>query len=440
MKTVAFHTLGCKVNQYETQSMMELFKERGYALKESTEEADVYVINTCTVTNVGDRKSRQFIRRMKGSNPNAIVAVVGCYAQMQPEEVKALKGVDLVIGTNGRREIVDYVENYQSHEKISFVGNIMNVEEFEELGLTEYEGKTRAFIKIQEGCNQYCTYCIIPYARGNIRSRNKEMIMEEVTRLAKKGYREVVITGIHVASYGKDFTDGSQELGLSGHPLLDLLMDINGIRGIERIRLSSLEPNLMTGEFVKKLKNIDKLCPHFHLSLQSGSDEILQRMNRKYSKEQYGRAIELLREAFDHPGITTDVIVGFPGESDEHFRETKEFIRILGFSELHVFKYSPKKGTPAAKYRNQVDGKTKQLRSEELITLGEALKKEYLKYFAGKVKEVLFESYNEQQQENTGFSREYGKVRVCTPVDLTNKKVRVKITEAKEGFLLGNVE
>ena len=429
MKKVAFHTLGCKVNQYETHAMMELFKNADYDIVTDKDFADVYVINTCTVTNVGDRKSRQFIRKMKNLNPKAVVAVVGCYAQVAPEEVENLEGVDIVIGTHGRKEIVRLVENKDEDRGGQFVGDIMQVYEFEDLSLTEYEGKTRAFIKIQEGCNQYCTYCIIPYARGNIRSRNKDLVLEEVNRLAKAGYKEVVLTGIHIASYGKDLQETDY--------FLELLRAINKIPGILRIRLSSLEPNLINEAFLQKLQAVDKLCPHFHLSLQSGSDSVLKRMNRKYTGEEYRQAIFLIRQYFDNPALTTDVIVGFPGETDEDFEDTYDLVEALGFSEIHVFKYSPKKGTPAAKYNDQINGTIKQQRSEKLIALGERLKKEYMASFIGAEEKVLFESFDPEEKVSTGFTTRYVKVKGAANRNLSEEIQPVKIlkiTEEKKEF------
>lgn len=424
MKKVAFHTLGCKVNQYETHAMMELFKNADYDIVTDKDFADVYVINTCTVTNVGDRKSRQFIRKMKNLNPDAVVAVVGCYAQVAPEEVESLEGVDIVIGTHGRKEIVRLVENKDEDRGGQFVGDIMQVYEFEDLSLTEYEGKTRAFIKIQEGCNQYCTYCIIPYARGNIRSRNKDLVLEEVNRLAKAGYQEVVLTGIHIASYGKDLQETNY--------FLELLQEINKIQGILRIRLSSLEPNLITEPFLKELQKVDKLCPHFHLSLQSGSDRVLKRMNRKYSREEYQQAIALIRRYFDNPALTTDVIVGFPGEGDGDFENTYNFVESLGFSEIHVFKYSPKKGTPAAEYKEQINGNVKQERSEKLIALGKHLKKEYIASFIGKREEVLFESFDMEEKISIGFTTRYVKVKGASDKDYSMEVQPVRILDIKE--------
>ncbi len=384
MKTVAFYTLGCKVNQYETEAMGELFQKSGYEIVDSESRADIYVVNTCTVTNLGDRKSRQFIRRSKKINPEAIIAVVGCYAQTSPDEVLSIEGVNIILGTNDRNKIVDYVENIQvENEKINAVEDIMQIKEFEEMTIGEIKGKTRAFLKIQEGCNQYCTYCIIPYARGPIRSRRLEDIIKEVERLAKNEFKEVVLTGIHVASYGKD---------VEGTSLLDVIREVHKIDGIERIRLSSIEPTVATEEFILEISKLEKVCPHFHLSLQSGCDETLERMNRKYRTEEYRKIVERLRRYMPDLSITTDVMVGFPGETDEEFDNTYHFVKEIGFSQIHVFKYSPRKGTPAAKYENQVSSDIKNKRSEKLLKLAQESTIEYNEKFIGKTKSVLFET------------------------------------------------
>lgn len=415
MKKVTFHTLGCKVNQYETQAMTELFEKANYQLVPDTEVADVYVINTCTVTNVGDKKSRQFIRRAKKSNPNSIVVVVGCYAQTAPKEVLDIEGVNLVIGTNERSKIVQYVEESSPHHKINAVDDIMQVKEFEELSVQEIKGKTRAFLKIQEGCNQYCAYCIIPYARGPIRSRNATEIIKEVKTLVNNGFKEIVLTGIHVASYGKDLKEKNA--------LIELLKQVDAIEGLERIRLSSLEPTLLTEEFVSDLSKLTKLCPHFHLSLQSGCDKILKKMNRKYTTGLYREIVERIRRYFPHIALTTDIIVGFPGETQEDFETTYRFVEEIKFSELHVFKFSPRKGTPAADFTEQVDGITKHHRSERLIALGISLRQQYQESFIGERKLVLFEASN---KENEGYIE-----------GLTDNylKVLVKGDESMEGTL-----
>lgn len=383
MKTVAFYTLGCKVNQYETEAMAELFQKNGYTVVNTEDKADVYVINTCTVTNLGDRKSRQFIRRAKRMNKDAIVAVVGCYVQVSPDEVFEIEDVDLVIGTSDKNKIVELCEEVkEKNKRMKIVEDIMKVREFEEMSIDEVKGKTRAFIKIQEGCNQYCSYCIIPYARGPVRSRNLENIVREVGKLGQKGFKEIVLTGIHVASYGKDLGDIR---------LIDVIEAIHYVEGIERIRLSSLEPTIITEDFMNRLSKLPKVCDHFHLSLQSGSNTVLKRMNRKYTTEEYLSIVKLIRKYMPDVGLTTDIIVGFPGETDEEFEETYDFVKEVGFSRIHVFKYSPREGTPAAKFKNQVDGTIKTERSKKLIELGERLTKTFNERFVGKIMDVLFE-------------------------------------------------
>lgn len=383
MKTVAFYTLGCKVNQYETEAMAELFQKNGYSVVNAEDKADVYVINTCTVTNLGDRKSRQFIRRAKRMNKDAIVAVVGCYVQVSPDEVFEIEDVDLVIGTSDKNKIVELCEEVkEKNKRMKIVEDIMKVREFEEMSIDEVKGKTRAFIKIQEGCNQYCSYCIIPYARGPVRSRNLENIVKEVEKLGRRGFKEIVLTGIHIASYGKDLGDIR---------LIDVIESIHDVEGIERIRLSSLEPTIITEDFMNRLSKLPKVCDHFHLSLQSGSNTVLKRMNRKYTTEEYLSIVKLIRKYMPDVGLTTDIIVGFPGETDEEFEETYDFVKEVGFSRIHVFKYSPREGTPAAKFKNQVDGTVKTERSKKLIELGERLTKTFNERFVGKIMDVLFE-------------------------------------------------
>lgn len=399
-KRVAMHTLGCKVNQYDTEAMQELFEEKEYDIVHEDEIADVYVINTCTVTNLGDRKSRQFIRRSKSRNLDAKIVVVGCYAQRASDEVLEIEGVNLVLGTNERKKIVELVENIGNDEKLKYVDDIMEVREFEELKVDKIKDKTRAYLKIQEGCNQFCTYCIIPYARGPIRSRQLENIVEEVRRLVKNGFKEVILTGIHIASYGKD---------LKTHSLIDVIKVIHEIDGLERIRLSSVEPKLLTEEFVNEIKKLPKFCNHLHLSLQSGCDTVLKRMNRKYTTEQYTTIVKRLRDNIKDIAITTDVIVGFPGETDEEFEKTMEFVKEIAFSQIHVFKFSPRKGTPAADFKEQIDGNVKSQRSNRLITLADKLQKEYLSRFINKKFPVLYEAkYNDTQIE--GLTTNYIRV------------------------------
>ncbi|AKL95800.1 RNA modification enzyme MiaB family [Clostridium aceticum] len=432
MKKVAFHTLGCKVNQYETQAMSELFEKAGYEIVADTQAADVYVINTCTVTNVGDKKSRQFIRKVKRGNPDAIIGVVGCYAQTAPEEVLEVEGVNIVIGTNDRSKIVDLVEHCDPDEKINMVDDIMKVKEFEEMSIRDVKEKTRAFLKIQEGCNQYCAYCIIPYARGPIRSRKKAEVIEEIKELTANGFKEVVLTGIHVASYGKDFKDEDA--------FIDLLKEVNAISGLERIRLSSLEPTLFTEDFLQQLSSLSKICEHFHLSLQSGCDKILKGMNRKYTTGEYREIVKKIRQVYPQVALTTDIIVGFPGETEEDFQQTYEFVEEMAFSSLHVFKYSPRKGTPAAEFKEQVEGKTKHLRSEKLITLGNQMQNNYYQQFIGRVKTVLFETASKEIQGYIeGFTDNYLKVLVKSEDCLEGELRNVFLATFEKEFIIGEL-
>lgn len=417
-KIISTFTLGCKVNQYETEAMAELFQSSGYEVVDHEDRADVYVINTCTVTSLGDKKSRQFIRRAKRTNPEAMIAVVGCYSQIAPDDVMAIEGVNLVLGTNDRKKIVEFIENMGSGEKISVVGDIMKVREFEELEIDKVQDKTRAFLKIQEGCNKYCSYCIIPYARGPVRSRKLENIISEVKRLAENGFKEVVLTGIHVASYGKD-------LGEVG--LLDVIKAVDEIEGIERIRLSSLEPTVITDDFIEAISKMDKFCNHFHLSLQSGSDSVLKRMNRKYTTDQYFEIVEKLNDKLDNPSMTTDIIVGFPGETDQEFQETFAFAEKVGFAKIHVFKYSPREGTPAAIMTGQVDPQVKSSRSEKLIALADKMESDYLDGHIGKTVKVLFEAYHESSDTYEGLTDHYIRVFVKSDKNLIGKLENVQL-------------
>lgn len=432
MKKVAFHTLGCKVNQYETQAMSEKFISNGYDIVEDTEAADVYVINTCTVTNVGDKKSRQFIRKVKRINPDAIIAVVGCYSQTAPEEVAKIEGVNIIIGTNDRNKIVDLVEECTVEDRINIVEDIMQVREFEEMSIQEIKDKTRAFLKIQEGCNQYCSYCIIPYARGNIRSRKKAEIINEIEKLVENGFKEIVLTGIHVASYGRDLKDDNT--------LINVLKEVNDIEGLERIRLSSLEPTLFNEEFLNELSKLYKVCDHFHLSLQSGSDTVLKRMNRKYTTEQYRNIVKIIRSVYPEVSLTTDIIVGFPGESEEEFNETYDFVKEMNFSMIHVFKFSPRKGTPAAEYDDQMDGVTKHKRSVRLIKLGDEMQLDYMNKFLGQTLEVLFESPSKELEGYIeGTTNNYIKVLCLANENIEGKILKVVLTEVKDSFMIGKI-
>ncbi len=431
MRKVAFYTLGCKVNQYDTEAMIELFEDRGYKIVDSEEIADVYVINTCTVTNLGDRKSRQFIRRSKRKNPDAVIVVVGCYAQTAPEEVLNIEGVNIVIGTDERNRIVDLVEDIGNDNKINYVNDIMEVNEFEELSIDKIKGKTRAFLKIQEGCNRYCAYCIIPYARGPIRSRKPDNIISEVKRLSKNGFKEIVLTGIHIASYGKDLENIS---------LIDIIEKVHEIEGIERIRLSSVEPTLLTEEFILRIKDLPKFCSHLHISLQSGCDETLKRMNRKYTTKEYREIVKNLRKYIPDVAITTDIIVGFPGETEEEFKKTYDFVKEIGFSGIHVFKFSPRKGTPAAQFNDQISSNIKNQRSEKMIELGNELMNKYRnKYINSKVSVLFEDDFDKSQNLYSGLTENYIKVVAKGHEQIKGKIMTVKVNSIKEDYLLGEV-
>lgn len=427
-KTLAAFTLGCKVNQYETEAIEELFKNAGYDIVGFDEYADVYLINTCTVTSMSDRKSRQMIRRAKKINPKAVVVVTGCYAQTASDAVLNIDGVNLVIGTKDRKGIVDITESITADSKVSKVGNIMDTHTFEQLNITNYEERTRAYIKIQEGCNQYCTYCIIPYARGPIRSRDFDEVIDEVKQLASKGFTEVILTGIHVASYGND---------LKQYDLSDLLIEVNKIDGIRRIRLSSIEPMTLDERFIEKIKPCTKLCPHFHLSLQSGSNGVLKRMNRKYTKEQYKSIVDGLRANFKNAAVTTDIMVGFPGETDEEFEECAEFVKETAFADAHIFQYSPRSGTPAAKMKLQIDPKVKELRSKRIIEITNKTKEEFLNRFIGKTVTVLFEQKKNGYFE--GKTDNYITVCVKNTEDLSNTYRNVAIKRIEKGIAYGEL-
>lgn len=429
MLKVAFHTLGCKVNQYETEAMEELFTNRAYELVGENEYSDIYVINTCTVTNMSDRKSRQFIRKAKRINKEAVVAVVGCYSQVSPEEVEKIEDVDVIIGTSERNRIVDLCEETLiSKKRINVVRSIKTYKEFEKIKIDQVRSKTRAFLKIQDGCNQFCSYCIIPYARGPIRSRNIDDIIDETKNLAEIGFKEVVLTGIHIASFGKD---------IRGVGLIDVIDKISGIKGIERIRMSSVEPNLIDEEFMKKISANKKVCDHFHLSLQSGSDSVLERMNRKYTVSEYKEKVLLIKKYMPNAGLTTDIIVGFPGETDEEFEETYNFVKEIGFSRIHVFKYSKRKGTPAALMKDQIQGQIKNYRSESLIELGNRLALDFHNKFLGKEVSVLFEEKNNKIYE--GYTSNYIRSRVVSNCDIIGDIKDFRIDRANSLYLEGKL-
>jgi threonylcarbamoyladenosine tRNA methylthiotransferase MtaB len=432
MKKVAFYTLGCKVNQYETEAITELFEKEGYQVVEFEDKADVYVINTCTVTNLSDRKSRQMIRRAKSKNEDSIVAVIGCYAQTAPDEVLNIPGVNLIIGTKDRGKIIDYINEIDSKEdKLDKVNNIMGVRDFEELKVDAYKERTRAFLKIQEGCSQYCAYCIIPYARGPIRSRAPEDVLKEVEKLASAGFKEVVLTGIHLTSYGKDIKTTT---------LLDIIQKVHKAEGIERIRLGSLEPTVINNDFINTAKNLKKLCPHYHLSLQSGCNETLNRMNRKYTVEEYKNSVELLRTNFADVAITTDIMVGFPGETEEEFQQTYNFVNEISFAGTHIFKFSPRKGTPAATLPNQVSPDKKEERSNMLIKLGREKTIDFNKKFLGSTVAVLFEQLsNADKNMVEGMTANYIKV-LCTGSEQLKGKIKNVVLESiSEDYVLGRL-
>lgn len=414
MKTVAFCTLGCKVNQYETNAMMQKMIEAGYEVVDFETKADIYIINTCTVTNMADKKSRQMLRRVKEINPEAILVAVGCYAQVAKEKLEQIPEIDLILGINEKNDIVKYVEQAS---KNTYVSDVLHQTEFLDFGDVTYTEKTRVVIKVQDGCNQFCSYCIIPYARGRIRSRKPESVIKEITDVAKEGIKEVVITGIHIASYGKDFN--------TEYRLIDLLEEIQKVDGIQRIRLGSLEPTLITEEFVTRLKKLSKICDHFHLSLQSGCDETLKRMNRKYTTDQFRHVVELLRNAYPEVHLTTDVIVGFPGETEEEFNKTYEFLKEIKFYKMHVFKYSPRSGTVAAKMPNQIDGNIKEERSNKLIELSDENEKEYNQKYIGKEVEVLLEEREGEYLK--GHTTNYMVVKMKTNENLENTIQKVVV-------------
>lgn len=423
MKKAALHNLGCKVNAYETEAMQHLLEEAGYEIVPFTQKADVYVINTCSVTNMADRKSRQMLHKAKKNNPDSIVVAAGCYVQTSEKEVLNDLSVDIVIGNDRKHDLVRLLEEYSLDSVNDTVDDINDGKhDFEELFIDQTKEHTRAFIKVQDGCNQFCSYCIIPYARGRVRSRRFENVIAEVERLAANGFKEVVLTGIHLSSYGVDFEEA---VGL-----LELIQAVNAVKGIERIRLGSLEPKIVTEHFASELSKLDKICPHFHLSLQSGCDATLKRMNRKYTTKEYERGCELLRKYFVHPAITTDVIVGFPGETEEEFEQTKAYLEHIHFYEMHIFKYSKRKGTRAAVMPDQIDEQIKAVRSEKLIALGHDMSKEFRKFYIGKNEEVLFEekAVIGDKEYFVGYTKEYVKVAKETDENLENQIVSGRIS------------
>lgn len=410
----ALHNLGCKVNAYETEAMQQILEEAGYEIVPFSEYADVYVINTCSVTNMADRKSRQMLHRAKKQNPDAIVVGAGCYVQTKEAQALVDESIDIVIGNNKKHELVPLLREYEaSHRKMACVADINHEKQaYEELSLSRTAEHTRAFIKVQDGCNQFCTYCIIPFARGRVRSRELPDVLQEIRTLAKIGYREVVLTGIHLSSYGVD----------NGESLLHLIEAVHELEGIERIRLGSLEPRIVTDAFAKRLSELPKICPHFHLSLQSGCDTVLSRMNRRYDTAEYEVGCALLRRYFEHPAITTDVIVGFPGETDEEFETTERYLERIHFYEMHIFQYSRREGTKAAAMPDQVPEGVKKERSEKLLALGHRMSGEFRRYYLGRQVTALLEEefLYDGKRYYTGYTKEYVKVAVETKKDLSN--------------------
>ena len=415
-KKIAFVTLGCKVNQYESNAMAQKFIDNNYEICNIEDSPDIIIVNTCTVTNIADRKSRQLLRKVKEENPRAIVVACGCYVQVAKDKIDEIEEIDISIGNSEKKDIVQIVENYvYQKEKINSIFDINKEKDFSEMGAVTYTEKTRATIKIQDGCNNFCTYCLIPYARGRVRSRKKENIIKEVEEVVKNGIQEIVITGIHIASYGLEYEEN--------YKLIDLLEELNKIEGLKRIRLGSLEPSLITEEFTNRLSKLNKICNHFHLSLQSGCDETLKRMNRKYTIKEFREVAERLRSYFKDANLTTDIIVGFPGETNEEFEKTYEFLKEIKFYKMHVFKYSPREGTVASKMSNQIDGNIKEERSQKLIELSDKNQDEYNKKYFSEPQEVLFE----EQKDGiwTGYTTNYVKVSYKSDENLENKIVKI---------------
>ena len=431
IKKVAFITLGCKVNQYETNGMTQEFVQNGYEVVEHNEKADIYIVNTCTVTNMSDRKSRQMLRRVKELNPEATIVACGCYVQVAKEELEEIKEINLILGNNEKKDIIKHIEEYERiQEKQIQIEDVMSQKEFVDFGEVTYTEKTRAVIKVQDGCDRFCSYCIIPYARGRVRSRNPESVINEIKDIAKKGIKEVVITGIHVASYGKDFKEK--------YRLIDLLEEINQIEGIERIRLGSIEPLLINENFMERLTKLEKICHHFHLSLQSGCDETLKRMNRRYTTEQFKEIVDILRKHYEDVILTTDIIVGFPGETEEEFNKTYKFLKDIKFYKMHVFKYSPRKGTKASQMKEQIDGNKKEERSQRLIELSNKNEEEYNKSYVGTNVEILFEEKKDGVYK--GHTKNY--ILAYLPEDksktdeIENKLIKTKCFNVEENHIL----
>lgn len=431
--TIAFYTLGCKVNNYETEAINELFKRAGYNRIDFEEVADVYVINTCTVTNNGDKKSRQIIRRAIRKNPEAIICVTGCYAQTKPNEISQIEGVDIIIGTNGRERIVDLVNEFiEKRQPITYVKDLFRDVSFENLAVINYESRTRANIKIQEGCQNFCTYCIIPFARGKMRSKDKDSVISEIQNLVDHGHLEIILTGIHTGGYGFDFEN---------YDLADLIVDIEKfVKGIKRLRISSIEISQINEKMLNVMKNSVILANHLHVPIQSGSDTVLERMNRKYTTKEYLNKIHEIRSLFKDMALTTDVIVGFPGETDAEFKETYEFIKKVGFSELHVFPYSKRTGTKAAKMSPQIPEIVKSMRVNDLLTLSTELAQNYANKFKGQIVDVIFEEkFHEDQKYIIGHSANYLKVKAEGSEEQLSKEIKVMLKETVYPLVFGEI-
>ena len=439
MKKVAFHTLGCKVNIYETEAMQELMQKAGYSIVDFDDKADIYVVNTCSVTNMADRKSRQMLHKAKKDNPDAVIVAVGCYVQAAAKSIKQDEKIDIIIGNNMKNKIADIINDYYEHQDPNtvdisgdFVLDISKIKEYEEFRVLKHKEHTRAFIKIQDGCNQFCSYCIIPYTRGRVRSRSIEEIEKEVRDLVNAGYKEVILTGIHISSYGLDFEEKIQ--------LIELVEKVAAIEGVKRLRISSLEPRIITEEFVERLAKLDNFCPHFHLSLQSGSDNTLKAMSRRYDASEFKEGVRLIRKYFNMPALTTDIIAGFPGETEDDFTESLEYIRDIGFFELHVFPYSKREGTKAASMKETLSNKDKTRRVNLLLSMQEPIRRKFLEEKIGKEVEVLIESEFEHENKRyvLGHSKEYIKVALPYIEKARNMIIPAKlISFIKDDIILG---
>ena len=439
MKKVAFHTLGCKVNIYETEAMQELMQKAGYSIVDFDDKADIYVVNTCSVTNMADRKSRQMLHKAKKDNPDAVIVAVGCYVQAAAKSIKQDEKIDIIIGNNMKNKIADIINDYYEHQDPNtvdisgdFVLDISKIKEYEEFRVLKHKEHTRAFIKIQDGCNQFCSYCIIPYTRGRVRSRSIEEIEKEVRDLVNAGYKEVILTGIHISSYGLDFEEKIQ--------LIELVEKVAKVAGVERLRISSLEPRIITEEFVERLAKLDNFCPHFHLSLQSGSDNTLKAMSRRYDASEFKEGVRLIRKYFNMPALTTDIIAGFPGETEDDFTESLEYIRDIGFFELHVFPYSKREGTKAASMKETLSNKDKTRRVNLLLSMQEPIRRKFLEEKIGKEVEVLIESEFEHENKRyvLGHSKEYIKVALPYIEKARNMIIPTKlISFIKDDIILG---